>query len=94
MSYTCRPCVKDSHFYALNSETGKPVKPEELRKIEGIVNEQIKAEMDVYSKEAKLAEAKRVNGLRAVFGEVSFMFVFIVCWNQIRHVVLFSNLFL
>ncbi|KAL1813606.1 alanine--tRNA ligase isoform X2 [Daucus carota subsp. sativus] len=49
---------------------GKPVKPEELRKIEWIVNEQIKAELDVYSKEANLSEAKRVNGLRAVFGEV------------------------
>lgn len=50
--------------------TGKPVKPEELRKIESIVNEQIKAELDVFAKEAKLADAKRVNGLRAVFGEV------------------------
>ncbi|KAK1366322.1 Alanine--tRNA ligase [Heracleum sosnowskyi] len=49
---------------------GKPVKPEELKKIEYIVNEQIKAELDVYSKEAILADAKNVNGLRAVFGEV------------------------
>ncbi|PIN00725.1 Alanyl-tRNA synthetase [Handroanthus impetiginosus] len=49
---------------------GKPVKPEELRKIESIVNEQIQAELDVFSKETKLAEAKRINGLRAVFGEV------------------------
>ncbi|CDP04915.1 unnamed protein product [Coffea canephora] len=49
---------------------GKPVKPEELRKIETIVNDQVKAEMDVFSKEANLADAKRVNGLRAVFGEV------------------------
>ncbi|XP_047317942.1 alanine--tRNA ligase-like [Impatiens glandulifera] len=49
---------------------GKPVKPDELRKIEAIVNEQIKAEMDVSSKEASLADAKRINGLRAVFGEI------------------------
>ncbi|KAL2545633.1 Alanine--tRNA ligase [Forsythia ovata] len=49
---------------------GKPVKPEDLRKIETIVNEQIKAELDVFSKETRLADAKRVNGLRAVFGEV------------------------
>ncbi|KAG6426634.1 hypothetical protein SASPL_110861 [Salvia splendens] len=49
---------------------GKPVKPEELRKIESIVNEQIKAELDVFAKETKLADAKHVNGLRAVFGEV------------------------
>ncbi|GFQ03471.1 alanine--tRNA ligase [Phtheirospermum japonicum] len=49
---------------------GKPVKTEELRKIESIVNEQIEAQLDVYSKETKLADAKRINGLRAVFGEV------------------------
>lgn len=49
---------------------GKPVQSEELRKIESIVNEQIKAELDVFAKEATLADAKRVNGLRAVFGEI------------------------
>ncbi|KAG8390518.1 hypothetical protein BUALT_Bualt01G0091700 [Buddleja alternifolia] len=49
---------------------GKPVKPEELRKIESIVNEQIEAELDVFSKNTRLADAKRINGLRAVFGEV------------------------
>lgn len=42
-----------------------------MRRIESIVNEQIKAELDVSAKEATLAEAKRINGLRAVFGEVS-----------------------
>lgn len=35
------------------------------------MNEQIKAELDVFAKDASLAEAKRINGLRAVFGEVS-----------------------
>ncbi|KAM3705712.1 hypothetical protein ACJW31_03G100300 [Castanea mollissima] len=49
---------------------GKPVDPDHLKKIESIVNEQIKAELDVFAKEATLAEAKRINGLRAVFGEV------------------------
>ncbi|KAJ8747823.1 hypothetical protein K2173_012412 [Erythroxylum novogranatense] len=49
---------------------GKPIDPELLGKIESIVNEQIKSELDVFSKEATLAEAKRINGLRAVFGEV------------------------
>jgi hypothetical protein len=42
-----------------------------LRRIESIVNEQIKAELDVNAKEVTLADAKRINGLRAVFGEVS-----------------------
>ncbi|MED6218474.1 hypothetical protein PIB30_026946 [Stylosanthes scabra] len=49
---------------------GKPVDPDNLRKIESIVNEQIRAELDVNAKEVTLAEAKRINGLRAVFGEV------------------------
>ncbi|OAY52220.1 alanine--tRNA ligase [Manihot esculenta] len=49
---------------------GKPVDPDLLRKIESIVNDQIKAELEVSAKEATLSEAKRINGLRAVFGEV------------------------
>lgn len=60
-------------------ETGKPVKAEQLSEIESIVNEQIKAELDVFSKEAKLLDAKSINGLRAVFGEVSFKHLFSVC---------------
>ena len=35
------------------------------------MNDQIKDELDVYGKEVSLADAKRINGLRAVFGEVS-----------------------
>ncbi|KAI7995424.1 Alanine--tRNA ligase [Camellia lanceoleosa] len=46
---------------------GKTVKPDELRKIESIVNEQIKAELDVFSKEATLTNAKHINGLRCVW---------------------------
>lgn len=49
---------------------GKPVDPDHLRRIESIVNEQIKAELDVFAKDASLDEAKHINGLRAVFGEV------------------------
>ncbi|XP_010265724.1 PREDICTED: alanine--tRNA ligase-like [Nelumbo nucifera] len=49
---------------------GKPIHPDDLRKIESIVNQQIKDELDVFSKEATLADAKRIAGLRAVFGEV------------------------
>ncbi|KAJ0440119.1 putative alanine--tRNA ligase [Helianthus annuus] len=49
---------------------GKPVKPDDLRRIESIMNEQIKAELEVSAKKASLADAKRVNGLRTVFGEV------------------------
>ena len=35
------------------------------------MNKQIKDELDVFSKESVLSEAKRIKGLRAVFGEVS-----------------------
>ncbi|KAG1327523.1 putative Alanine--tRNA ligase [Cocos nucifera] len=49
---------------------GKPVHHEDLKKIESIVNQQIKDELDVYAKEASLAAAKQITGLRAVFGEI------------------------
>uniref|UniRef100_A0A0D9YC95 Alanine--tRNA ligase n=1 Tax=Oryza glumipatula TaxID=40148 RepID=A0A0D9YC95_9ORYZ len=49
---------------------GKPVQPEDLRKIESIVNQQIKDKLEVFAREIKLADAKRINGLRAVFGEI------------------------
>lgn len=38
------------------------------------MNEQIQEELDVFAKEVTLADAKRINGLRAVFGEVSCLY--------------------
>ncbi|KAJ6990637.1 hypothetical protein NC653_019028 [Populus alba x Populus x berolinensis] len=52
------------------------VDPELLRKIESIVNGQIKDELDVFAKETALTEAKQINSLRAVFGEVSLAALF------------------
>ncbi|KAL5231009.1 hypothetical protein ABZP36_029785 [Zizania latifolia] len=49
---------------------GKPVQPEDLRKIESIVNQQINDKLEVFAREIKLEDAKRINGLRAVFGEI------------------------
>ncbi|KAK9149863.1 hypothetical protein Scep_008620 [Stephania cephalantha] len=49
---------------------GKPIPPDDLRKIESKVNEQIQDKLDVFAKEVTLADAKRIVGLRAVFGEV------------------------
>eukprot|EP00250_Pteridium_aquilinum_P000973 c11152_g1_i1 orf=130-3051(+) len=49
---------------------GKPIDSKDLQKIESIVAQQIKDELPVYAKEASLVEAKRIMGLRAVFGEV------------------------
>ncbi|XP_024517308.1 alanine--tRNA ligase-like [Selaginella moellendorffii] len=49
---------------------GKPIEPKHLQQIESIVEKQIKDALPVYTKEASLAQAKRIIGLRAVFGEV------------------------
>lgn len=49
---------------------GKPIDVKDLAKIEGIVVDQIRKELPVYAKEAPLAHARRIMGLRAVFGEV------------------------
>lgn len=64
--------------YGYDKITGKPVSPEDLKKIELIVNKQIKDELDVYAQEVSLDSAKRINGLRAVFGEVSFPLSFFI----------------
>ncbi|EFJ15550.1 hypothetical protein SELMODRAFT_422552 [Selaginella moellendorffii] len=48
----------------------KPIEPKHLQQIESIVEKQIKDALPVYTKEASLAQAKRIIGLRAVFGEV------------------------
>ncbi|KAK3040415.1 LOW QUALITY PROTEIN: hypothetical protein RJ639_026820 [Escallonia herrerae] len=44
----------------------KPVKPDEAEENLAILNKQIEDELDVFSKEVKLKEAKRVKGLRVV----------------------------
>lgn len=49
---------------------GKPVDPEELTNIDSIENNEIKDELDVFSKKAPLSEAKRIKGLREALKEV------------------------
>ncbi|KAJ1643212.1 Alanine--tRNA ligase [Coemansia asiatica] len=46
------------------------IKPEEIREIEAICNKDILANLAVYAKEVPLSEAREIQGLRAVFGEV------------------------
>ncbi|KAJ8770034.1 hypothetical protein K2173_009783 [Erythroxylum novogranatense] len=79
-------------FVAPN-HTCKPIDPELLGKIESIVNEQIKSELDVFSKEATLAEAKRINGLRAVL-EKSIQTQFELCQlvNKLRTCLLIQKM--
>jgi alanyl-tRNA synthetase len=47
----------------------KPLTPEEIERIEALCTEQIKDDQPVYTKEVPEAEARRINTLRAVFGE-------------------------
>jgi len=46
-----------------------PVSPEEIAKVEAIVNHQIKQNLTVFADLAPLEEAKKISALRAVFGE-------------------------
>ncbi|KAI3860488.1 hypothetical protein MKW92_015328 [Papaver armeniacum] len=48
---------------------GKPIPPNDSRRIESIMNEKIEDEMDVYANDATLADDKRISGLESVFGE-------------------------
>ncbi len=47
----------------------KGIDDQQLRRIENIVNEQVQANHEVFAEEADLADARQINGLRAVFGE-------------------------
>ncbi len=47
----------------------KPLTAEEIERIEALCNEQIKADRPVYTKEVPEQEARKINTLRAVFGE-------------------------
>jgi len=47
----------------------KPLSPEELARIERLVNERIEADEPVYTKEVDQKKAREINTLRAVFGE-------------------------
>ncbi|NLX21281.1 MAG: hypothetical protein GXY55_06355, partial [Phycisphaerae bacterium] len=47
----------------------KALTAEELERIEALCNEQIKADRPVYTKEVAERDARRINSLRAVFGE-------------------------
>ncbi|KAJ1665128.1 Alanine--tRNA ligase [Coemansia sp. RSA 1646] len=46
-----------------------PIKPEEIRDVEAMCNKIICDNLKVYAKEVPLAEASKIFGLRAVFGE-------------------------
>jgi alanyl-tRNA synthetase len=47
----------------------KPMTPEEIERVEALVNERIGENLPVYADYRRTDEARRINGLRAVFGE-------------------------
>jgi alanyl-tRNA synthetase len=47
----------------------KPLTPEEIERIETLCNEQIRADRTVHTQEVPEVEARKINTLRAVFGE-------------------------
>jgi alanyl-tRNA synthetase len=47
----------------------KPLTPEEIERVVALCNEKIKADLPVYTKVVKQADALKINTLRAVFGE-------------------------
>jgi alanyl-tRNA synthetase len=61
---------RSAHLCSAPFLPGKGVGPQELGKIEAIVRQQILDALPVYARDASLAEARKIVGLRAVFGEV------------------------
>lgn len=60
----------DYNRFRFDFSHGKPVTPDQLKDLDRIVTELISKELPVYTKVVSLADAKKINGLRAVFGEV------------------------
>ena len=59
----------DSEKLRFDFNCQKPMTQEQLSEVEQICNDQIKKELDIYTKVVPLASAKSISTLRAVFGE-------------------------
>lgn len=58
----------------------------EVKNTEDIVNEVIGKDQPVYAKEAPLADAKAIQGLRAVFDEVfTLLNLFLNTWRSVKN---------
>ncbi|KAF2074628.1 hypothetical protein CYY_004067 [Polysphondylium violaceum] len=60
----------DNSRFRFDFSFGRGMTREELAQIDSIVNETIAKHLPVHAKEVQLAQAKKINGLRAVFGEI------------------------
>lgn len=59
----------DHNRFRFDFSHSKPMQQDQLARVDSLVEEMIKREMKVYTKIVSLAEAKKIKGLRAVFGE-------------------------
>lgn len=60
----------DNHHLRFDFSHGKPLTTQQIQSVDTIVSDLIIKELGVFAKEVPLADAKTINGLRAVFGEV------------------------
>lgn len=65
-----RGSLVDHNRFRFDFSHGKPVSAQQLAELDRIVRELITKELAVYTKIVSLADAKKIKGLRAVFGEV------------------------
>jgi alanyl-tRNA synthetase len=64
-----RGSLVDDEKLRFDFSLGRAMTPEEISRVEALVNERIAADLAVHAEETALADAKRIAGLRAVFGE-------------------------
>ena len=78
----------------------KPVSPAQLAEIERLVNEKVNAALTVYTTVAPIQQAREICSLRAVFGEVGYVFSFsylysiILIWFVLYQLVFLLKMFL
>ncbi|KAL8003229.1 putative translation protein, beta-barrel domain superfamily [Plasmopara halstedii] len=77
-----RGSLVDESRLRFDFTTNKPLKSDQLAEIEKICDKIIKQQLEVYTQEVAQAEAKHINGLRAVFGETYPDFVRVVSIGQ------------
>ena len=62
--------IVDNEKLRFDFSHNKPVTAKQIQEVLNIVNAQIKENLSVYTREVALADAQKINGVRAVFGEV------------------------
>ncbi len=62
--------IVDNEKLRFDFSHNKPVTAKQIQEVQNIVNAQIKENLSVHTREVALADAQKINGLRAVFGEV------------------------